>query len=78
MQVEIGDFVKVKQMLDEATVSAVLTLGVSRNEETGLYTYGKQRASCHDEGPAPCVPRPRRAPLPAARHRAVPRRAAPH
>mmetsp|Transcript_88871 Transcript_88871/g.254063 ORF Transcript_88871/g.254063 Transcript_88871/m.254063 type:complete len:175 (-) Transcript_88871:147-671(-) len=31
MQVEIGDFVKVKQMLDESTVSAVLTLDYDEN-----------------------------------------------
>jgi len=39
MQVEIGDFVKVKQMLDESTVSAVLTLGALKVEDGYTYDY---------------------------------------
>ena len=54
MQVEIGDFVKVKQMLDESTVSAVLTLGALKVEDG--YTYGKQRACCCRRAELPAAP----------------------
>ena len=58
-QVEIGDFVKVKQILDESTVAAVLTLG-EHDDGDGRGSVSSQLLAVFSS--PLCPPRLRRAP----------------